>query len=165
MEFTPRETDEEHAQRYVREGFWSDESLGSLLAAGLHDAASEPFAVRSDRNPYRGTLGTVDALARRVATGLRARGVGAGDVIAFQLPNWVEAAATFYATTFLGAVVVPIVHFYGPREVGYILRESGARALITTSSFGHVNYQAMLDELWPALPALETVALVGVDDA
>ena len=28
----------------------------------------------------------------RVAGGLRANGVGAGDVVAFQLPNWVEAA-------------------------------------------------------------------------
>ena len=33
--------------------------------------------MRSDRRPYRGTLGDVDALARRVATGLRARGVAA----------------------------------------------------------------------------------------
>src|SRR5437868_14502530 len=161
MEFTPRETDEEHAQRYVREGFWSDESLGSLLAAGLHDAASEPFAVRSDRNPYRGTLGTVDALARRVATGLRARGVGAGDVIAFQLPNWVEAAATFYATTFLGAVVVPIVHFYGPKDVGYILRKTKVKALVTADRFGHQDFLVNLAGIRATLPDLEWVAIVG----
>ncbi len=161
MDFTPRETDEEHAQRYLREGFWSDESLGSLLAAGLRDAAAEPFTVRSDRNPYRGTLGTVDALARRVATGLRARGVGAGDVIAFQLPNWVEAAATFYATTFLGAVVVPIVHFYGPKEVGYILRKTRVKALVTADHFGHQDFLANLDGLRPDLPDLEWAAVVG----
>ena len=55
----------------MREGFWDDQTLGALLADGLHDAAAEPFTVRSDRNPYRGTLGDVDALARRVATGLQ----------------------------------------------------------------------------------------------
>ena len=49
--------------------------------------------VRSLRKPYRGTLGDVDALARQVAAGLRARGVQPGDAIAFQLPNWLEAAA------------------------------------------------------------------------
>lgn len=161
MDFTPRETDEEHAQRYVREGFWSDESLGSLLAAGLRDAASEPFTVRSDRNPYRGTLGAVDALARRVATGLASRGVGAGDVIAFQLPNWVEAAATFYATTFLGAVVVPIVHFYGPKEVGYILRKTRVKALVTADRFGHQDFLANLDGLRSDLPDLQWAAVVG----
>ncbi len=161
MDFTPREIDEEHAQRYVREGFWNDESLGALLAAGLHDASSETFSVRSERNPYRGTLGTVDALARRVATGLRARGVGPGDVIAFQLPNWVEAAATFYATTFLGAVVVPIVHFYGPKEVGYILRKTRVKALVTADRFGHQDFLANLDSLRADLPDLEWAAIVG----
>ena len=85
------------ARRYVAEGFWDDASLGAVLSAGLHDAAAQPFTVRSDRRPYRGTLGDVDALARRVATGLRARGIGPGDPVAFQLPNWMEAAATFYA--------------------------------------------------------------------
>src|SRR3954452_17905756 len=51
--------------------------------------------------------------------GVRRQGIGPGDVVAFQLPNWVEAALTFYAVSFLGAVVVPIVHFYGAKEVGY----------------------------------------------
>src|SRR4051794_17708208 len=161
MDFTPRETDEEHAQRYLHEGFWTDEGLGELLAAGLRDGATEPFTVRSDRHPYRGTLGDVDALARRVATGLRARGVQPGDVIAFQLPNWVYAAATFYATAFLGAVVVPIVHFYGPKEVGYILRKTRVKALITADQFGHQDFLANLDGLAPDLPDLEWAAVVG----
>src|SRR5688572_13994328 len=112
MDFAPREPDAEHTRSYVREHFWTDESLGALLAAGLREAGAEPFTVRSDRNPFRGTLADVDALARRVAAGLRARGIGSGDCVAFQLPNWLEAAATFYAVTYLGAVVVPIVHFY-----------------------------------------------------
>ncbi|HEV7526841.1 MAG TPA: AMP-binding protein, partial [Acidimicrobiia bacterium] len=131
MNFTPRAVDSDDARRYVAEGFWNDESLGALLAAGLREAASHPFTVRSDRMPYRGTLGEVDGLARRVAAGLRARGIQPGDAVAFQLPNWLEAAATFYAIAYLGAVVVPIVHFYGPKEVGYILRKTKVKALVT----------------------------------
>jgi acyl-CoA synthetase (AMP-forming)/AMP-acid ligase II len=162
MDFTPREVDEEHARRYVREGFWADESLGELLAAGLSEASGHPFVARSDRNPFRGTLADVDDLARRVATGLRARGIGPGDPVAFQLPNWLEAAATFYAATYLGAVVVPIVHFYGPKEVGYILRKTRVKALITTEQFGHQNFAANLVSLRAdGLPDLEWVAFVG----
>jgi acyl-CoA synthetase (AMP-forming)/AMP-acid ligase II len=161
MEFTPREIDEEHTRRYVAEGFWRDESLGELLAAGLHDARDHPFTVRSDRNPFRGTLGDVDALARRLATGLRAQGIGPGDPVAFQLPNWLEAAATFYAVTYLGAVIVPIVHFYGPKEVGYILRRTRVKALITTDRFGHQDFLANLAGLRTGLPDLEWVAVVG----
>jgi len=62
-----------------------------------------------------------------VAGGLQELGLGPGDVVAFQLPNWVEAAVTFYACAMLGVTLVPIVHFYGPKEVGFILRQSRAR--------------------------------------
>ncbi|MDQ1449913.1 MAG: acyl-CoA synthetase [Actinomycetota bacterium] len=161
MDFTPRAVDEEDARRYVAEGFWGDDSLGALLGAGLHDAASHPFTVRSDRMPYRGTLGEVDALARRVAAGLRGRGIGPGDAVAFQLPNWREAATTFYAITYLGAVVVPIVHFYGSKEVGYILRKTGVKALVTADRFGHQDFLANLAGMRGSLNDLEWVAIVG----
>jgi acyl-CoA synthetase (AMP-forming)/AMP-acid ligase II len=161
MDFTPRAVDEQDARRYVAEGFWGDEGLGALLGAGLRDAASHPFTVRSDRMPYRGTLGDVDALARRVAAGLRARGIGPGDAVAFQLPNWLEAAATFYAITYLGAVVVPIVHFYGPKEVGYILRKTKVKALVTADRFGHQDFLVNLAGMRDTLPDIEWVAIVG----
>ena len=161
MDFTPRAVDEDCARRYTAEGFWGDQSLGALLGAGLHDAADHPFTVRSDRKPFRGTFGDVDALARRVATGLRARGIGPGDAVAFQLPNWLEAAATFYAIAYLGAVVVPIVHFYGPKEVGYILRKTRVKALVTADRFGHQDFLVNLAGLRDSLTDLEWVAIVG----
>src|SRR5690242_2912447 len=83
------------------------------------------------RAPWAGTFADVELVARRLAAGLRGRGVGPGDVIAFQLPNWMEAAAVFWASAFLGAVVVPIVHFYGRKEVGYILDSVAPRVFVT----------------------------------
>jgi acyl-CoA synthetase len=161
QDFEPRETDAARARQYVQEGFWRDESLGALLADGLREAGAEPFTVRSDRRPYRGSLGDVDALARRVATGLRTRGIGPGDPVAFQLPNWMEAAATFYAVAYLGAVVVPIVHFYGSKEVGYILRKTRVKALVTADRFGAQDFLANLDGMRADLADLEWVAVVG----
>ena len=38
----------------------------------------------------------------------------------------------------------PIVHFYGAREVEFILRQSGAKALVTVDRFGHVDHLANL---------------------
>ncbi|MDR0358906.1 MAG: AMP-binding protein, partial [bacterium] len=78
----------------------------------------------------------------RLAAGLRERGVGAGDVVAFQLPNWMEAAAVFWASAFLGAAVVPIVHFYGRRELGYILNAVEPRVFISAERFGRLEFQA-----------------------
>lgn len=150
--------------RYVADGSWNDDTLGEILAAGLADGAQLACKVRSKLRPYSGTLGDAAELARRIAAGLRARGVAPGELVAFQLPNWVEAAATFWATAFLGAVPVPIVHFYGQKEVGFILRESGARVFVTADHFGHLDYLANLDALRPDLPDLELVAVVS-DDA
>jgi acyl-CoA synthetase (AMP-forming)/AMP-acid ligase II len=153
----------EVAARYVREGFWTDDTLGAVLAGALSTHPERVFRVRSQRRPFVGTLGGLHDLALRVAGGLRARGVGPGDVVAFQLPNWMEAAATFYATSFLGAVMVPIVHFYGPKEVGYILARSEAKAYVVADRFGHADYLALIEQVRPELPALETVAVVGDD--
>src|ERR1700704_2755858 len=92
---------------------------------------------------------------------MRARGVKPGDAIAFQLPNWLEAAATFYAIAYLGAVVVPIVHFYGPKEVAYILSRTRVKALVTADRFGAQDFLANLDTMRTDLPDLEWVAVVG----
>src|SRR5690242_12782394 len=159
-----RSVEPERAQQYARDGFWDDQSLGQLLAGGIHDAGNEPFNVRSATRPWRGTLSDVERLARSVAGGLLARGVSPGDAVAFQLPNWVEAAATFYAAAYLGAIVVPIVHFYGPKEVAYILRRTNVKAFVTADRFGRIDYLANLDALRADLPDLELVAVVG-DDA
>jgi acyl-CoA synthetase len=153
----------ELTRRYLVDGAWNDDTLGEILANGLSDGADRACKVRSKLRPYSGTLGDVADLARRVAGGLRARGVRPGDLVAFQLPNWVEAAATFWATAFLGAVPVPIVHFYGAKEVGFILRQSGARVLVTADRFGHLDYLANLDALRPDLPDLELVVVVSAD--
>lgn len=47
---------------------------------------------------------------------------------ALQLPNSVEGVLISQAAMMLGLVIAPIVHTFGPREVGYILQNSGARA-------------------------------------
>src|SRR5919109_246418 len=117
----PRPIDPDLARRWLADSYWTDDTLGELLDRGLQASASEACTVRSAVRPYDGTLGDVRDAALSLAAGLRDRGVSADDVVAFQLPNWVEAAHVFYAVALLGATVMPIVHFYGPREVGYIL--------------------------------------------
>jgi len=44
-------------------------------------------------------------------------GIGPGDVVAFQLPNWVEAAVTFYGCAVLG---VTLVFFWQARKFNLI---------------------------------------------
>jgi len=163
LEFTPRADDGARATRYTADGSWTDETLGSILGDGFAEAPGQVVSFRSDARPWRGTYAEASEVARRVAGGLRAAGVEAGDPVAFQAPNWLEAAATFWALAFLGAVPVPIVHFYGPKEVGFILRQSGARILVTAGSFGHIDFLANLDEVRPSTPDVEQVYVIGDD--
>jgi acyl-CoA synthetase (AMP-forming)/AMP-acid ligase II len=156
-----REVPAELADRYRAEGWWTDDSVGQVLAAGLEANPDLTLDFFSATRPFRGTFAEGLDLAQRLAGALRARGVGPGDVVAFQLPNHVEAAATFWGTALLGAVVVPIVHFYGAKEVRYILEQSEARVLVTADRFGHLDYLATLDDL--DLPTLEHVLVVGED--
>ncbi len=111
--------------------------------------------------PWRGTFGDVLDLSARVATGLASLGVGAGDVVSFQTPNWIEGVATFYGAAMLGAVVAPIVHIYGSRELGYILRQCEPRVHVTASQFGRQDYLANLAEVGD-LQAM-TVVLADAD--
>ncbi|MBJ7336399.1 MAG: AMP-binding protein [Mycolicibacterium sp.] len=104
--------------------------MSSVLTDALTSSAAREFRVHSLERPWRGTIADVAVQARRLAGGLRLRGLGPGDPVAFQLPNSVEAAATFYGLAMLGAVLVPIGHMYGTSEIRHVLNESGARALI-----------------------------------
>jgi acyl-CoA synthetase len=112
-----RPVPEHLARRYRDEGYWTDATLGTLVAEGLAGMGREVFAVHSAVRPWKGTFVDVDRAARSLASSLQSRGVGPGDVVVIQLPNWLEAGVAFWAAAYLGAVVVPIVHTStGPRR-------------------------------------------------
>lgn len=152
----------ELVRRYEHEGWWTAETLGDLLSQGLAAGPENRFEVHSAVRPYSGTFGSVERTARRLAAGLRDRGIGPGDVIAFQLPNWAEAAAVFWAAALLGAVVVPIVHFYGARELRYILAASRPRVFITAASFGRMAFAPELSAEVPIVGVVGGNAAGGV---
>lgn len=146
-------------RRYLEAGWWTQDTLGQLLARNLRDAPDAEFRVHSEFRPYSGTFADVELMARRLAAGLRRRGVGPGDVVAFQLPNWVEAAATFWASAFLGAVVVPVVHFYGRKELSHIIGDARPRVFVTAQRFGRLAFDPQ------GASGVPIVGVVGADDS
>jgi acyl-CoA synthetase len=145
------------SDKYIKHGWWTRDTLADILIRGLHASPDAEFRVYSDVRPWTGTFADVEFIARRLAEGLRKRGVGPGDAVAFQLPNWMEAAATFWASSFLGAVAIPIVHFYGPKEVRHILATAKPKVFITFDEFGPLRYNAEPSENIPI------VGVVGRD--
>ncbi|MEU6354380.1 AMP-binding protein [Streptomyces sp. NPDC047072] len=169
----------ELVKRYEAEGWWTRDTIGDLLTRGLAAAPGTEFRVHSASRPWCGTFADVERVARRLAAGLHERGVGPGDTVAFQLPNWMEAAAVFWASAVLGAAVVPIVHFYGRKEVGYILDAVRPQVFVTAERFGHLEFQPDLcadvpvvgvvgrdfDELLAEKPLLGTLPADPADPA
>jgi acyl-CoA synthetase (AMP-forming)/AMP-acid ligase II len=81
-------------------------------------------------------------------------------VVVVQLPNWVEAGIAFWAAAYLGAVVVPIVHFYGAKEVDYILGATEPAAVVTADRFGHADHLATYEDVLARHP-VPTWLVVG----
>ena len=159
-----RDVPTELIDRYLAEGWWTDETLGQMVANGLEEMKDVAFNVHSDLRPWRGTFADVDERAWALAAYLHEEGVGPGDVVVFQLPNWLEAGVAFWAAAYLGAVVVPIVHFYGEKEVGYILRTVQPEVFVSTASFGPLEFLPTHERLIGELDHPPVWLVVGGDD-
>ncbi len=96
-----------------------------------------------------------------MVAGFKALGIGAGDVVTIQLPNWAEFAYVFFALERLGAVANQIGPDFRSREVDYILRFSESRAFVCPASFKNFDYVKMISELRPGLPDLKAVCVLG----
>jgi len=150
-------------RRYEGEGWWTDETLGAMVARQLAVHPGSDVAIWSRSRPWRGSYADVEREARRLVALLRARGVEPGEAVAFQLPNWREAVVSFAALALGGYVLVPIVHIYGRKEVSFVLEESGAAAYLSPLAYGHVDYGEIVESAAPGSLRLHVV--VGeVDD-
>src|ERR1700737_363177 len=65
-----------------------------------------------------------------LAAALRAAGVEAGDRVAPLAPNVTDFPRAYYAIIAAGGVVVPVHLLLTPQEIGYILRDSGAKLMM-----------------------------------
>jgi acyl-CoA synthetase (AMP-forming)/AMP-acid ligase II len=98
--------------------------------------------------------------AARCAAAFHGVGVRPGDTVAVQVPSRIEGVIAQVAAVLAGAVLVPVVPSYGPRELGFILRESRARLLVTPDRWGRRDYLADLRRVG-ACPDLSSVVVIG----
>ena len=157
MKFETRLTDDLIA-RYQKSGHWGAETFYSILAAR---AAAHPDRIAIVDRGRRVTYGELRTRVDRVAAGFAALGIGPGDVVTIQMPNWAEFAYVFFALERLGAVANQIGSDFRSREVEYILRFSESRAFVCPASFKSFDYVKMSAELRPGLPDLKAVCVLG----
>jgi len=145
------------AARWRGAGLWSDETLATVLARRVREAPDcEALTDGARRLTYGELAHGIDRMAAR----LRALGIGQGDVVTIQLPNWIEFALVFFALERLGAVAVTVSVDFRSRELEYIMSFSGSKMLICCTRFRDFDHVAMAQELWPRLPALRCIGVV-----
>jgi fatty-acyl-CoA synthase len=91
----------------------------------------------------------------RLAGGLLAAGLRAGDRVGIWSPNRAEWALTQYATAKLGVILVNINPSYRTSELEFVLRQSGCRWVVAAQEHRGADYAQMLGEAGRALPELE----------
>jgi fatty-acyl-CoA synthase len=109
----------------------------------------------------RWTYRQLDADVDAVAIGLLAGGIEAGDRVGIWAPNCAEWVLLQYATARMGAILVNINPAYRSHELGYVLRQSGIRLLVSAESFKTSDYRAMIGAVRDELDELERVIFLG----
>ena len=112
-------------------------SIADAFRAAAARRPSHPALVYlGERTSYR----RLDVLSDALAGALAARGVEGGDRVILYAPHCPQWVVSWLALQKLGAVAVPVTHFYGPTDLRYIARDSGAQtAICTDTNFGHLD--------------------------
>src|SRR5262245_1027312 len=93
---------ESAARRYREAGWWEDRTILHYFDAAVAETPAATAVVAPfDR---RMTFAELDEESRRVAAHFASFGLGKGDVVSIQLPNWAEFVVAHIAATRLGAV-------------------------------------------------------------
>jgi cyclohexanecarboxylate-CoA ligase len=156
-----------HARAMRAGGFWVDRHYDEFIVATAGASPDKPaiVAYRADRPGWTHRVSWADLADRvaRAAAGLQQRGVGRGDVVAIQLPNWWEFAVAALAATRIGAVVNPLMPIFREREMAYMLDFAQARVLVVPQVFRGFDHAAMARSLQATLPSLQHVIVVDGD--
>lgn len=144
-------------QHYRDTGVWRDETFADVLRARV--AAHPDREAVSDGNTRLSYRQLEDAIIR-VADFLARQGIGAGDIVAVQLPNWIEFIPVYFAIERVGAIGVPVSIEFRAREVDYVLRTANCRGIITCASYKNFDHQAMVRTLRKDLPNLSLVGVI-----
>src|SRR4051794_9890986 len=141
-------------REFTHSGAWQ----GNYIDAYLSEAAREvPTRTAIADRGRTWTFVEFNAVVDALAAALQHHGIGPGDVVSWQLPNWAEACAVHLAAIRIGAISNPIIPIYRHSETRFILEQAGSKIVFGPSVFRGFDYAEMFAELLPALADLQSV--------
>ena len=132
---------QDHSQTW---GEWSKLKINQIIKKYADEAPQIVALIQADDQV---TYAELDMLSNQIANGLTALGVRSGDRIALISENSIDQALVYVAASKIGAVTVPLNYRLSPSELGYIIQDSEAKALM------------VLDEKF--IPVIEAIKYSG----
>ncbi|MDM0112349.1 cyclohexanecarboxylate-CoA ligase [Variovorax sp. J22R133] len=154
--------------RMVAQGLWHDRTINDDLdacVAAVPDKVALTALQVEEGITTRFTYREMARMADRIAVGLSRLGVGRNDVVACQLPNWWQFTLVYLACSRIGAVMNPLMHIFRERELSFMLKHGEATVVIVPRTFRGFDFESMVSELQPSLPALKHIVVVGGEGA
>jgi acyl-CoA ligase (AMP-forming) (exosortase A-associated) len=118
------------------------------------DAVALTATLAASAQPQALNYGELASLVEQAASGLMRLGLQRGERVAVWLDKRVETVAMCFAAAAAGAVFVPVNPLLKPAQVAHILRDCGARVLLTAP-----ERAVLLAAQWAELPELATLVL------
>ena len=136
-------------------------TLGRVFAARAREHPERALLVANGRVL---TYGQIDVRSSALAAALSELGIGVGDRIAIDLPNWPEWIVSLVAAVKLGATVVPVNPRLNHHELKYQLRHAEASVVVTAERFAGTDFLDLFEDFIAELPDLQYIATVGQEE-
>ena len=156
--------DQKRLTREAQVGFWPERTIADYLDDALASRPMSEYLIA-----YRTGVGEPDSFsfaelssrATRIAANLQRLGVGHGDVVSFQIPNWWQFIAVHLACVRIGAVSNPLMPIYREREIEFMVTRSGSKVLIVPRQFRRFDHAGLAARVRRRVPTLEHVVVIG----
>ncbi|SFL45296.1 long-chain acyl-CoA synthetase [Halogranum rubrum] len=135
--------------------------MTNLVTAVAETVSETPNSVAISFDGTEQSYKTFWERSGQFAAALNAHGIGEDDRIAIYLPNLPQFVTAFYGALRTGSIVVPMNPQYKAREIGHLLSDSNAKAVVTLS-----ENAAAVSEVQPDTD-VDTIVSIGteVEDA
>lgn len=150
----------ERRRRHEARGEWPQAGPWEALERSV---AREPEAVLFVEGDRRWAARSVAARAVALSAELARHGIRAGDVVSWQLPNWIEGVLLVFALDRLGAISNPILPIFREREVAFIVRQAASRALVVPGVYRGFDHRQLARTVARAVPELECVLVARAE--
>ena len=149
--------DKEDTRRYRESGAWLGITLSVLLDRA---AAAHPDREAIVEGKTRLTYSEFREKVDRLASGLAQLGIGRGDCVLLQLPNWAEFVYSYLALAKLGATSVLLLPRHRQLEISFFASLTKAKAWIVPEHHRNADFLPVIEEVTRSNPSLRTVITV-----